>query len=166
MEIPKGKALIEKSAKGPSRFQLFIPITKMSEYAGSLIVEGCASVSDYVDEQGDSFTPEALKKAAEGWAPIGNIRFQHNSNRPIGTVREPIFGKMEGVEPPGWWIGKHPVTGTDALFLRAHIIEAEAIKAYKSGMLTGFSVGGSIPENGYHYEEVEVDDNGTVHRDA
>lgn len=143
----------------------FQPIEKLSD--GTLIVTGFASVADYVDDQGDAITAKALNKAMSEWAPTGNIRFQHDPQRPIGTIRQPLIGKIDdGVEPPGWWMVKHPVTGTDAAVIRPHIIDEQAIKYFKSGTLTGFSVGGRVNPGGSEVREVEVDAMGRVVQEA
>lgn len=143
----------------------FQPIDNLAD--GSLIVTGFASVADYVDDQGDAITPKALHKAMSEWAPTGNIRFQHDPQRPIGTIRQPLLGKIDdGVEPPGWWMVKHPVTGTDAAVIRPHIIDEGAIKYFKSGTLTGFSVGGRVNPGGSEVREVEVDAMGRVIQEA
>ena len=98
-------------------FSLYLPARITKELSdGSLIVEGCASVADYLDDQDDIPDPVALKNAMEEWAPFGNLRGQHDSKWPIGTIRSPLVGKLSDDLTPGWWMGKHPVTKTDAAF--------------------------------------------------
>lgn len=170
-QIAKGRFLVEGD-----HFQLFIPITKMRDAlvkddsgkeTPTLIVEGCASVADYVDDQQDVPTAEFIKKAMEEWAPFGNIRLQHDPKAPIGTIHNPVIGKFsDDIEPCGWWMEKHPVTGTDAAFIRCHIVDDKAIKLFKAGVLTGFSVGGSLAPNGSQVVEAEIDETGRILYDA
>lgn len=159
----KGALHIDKSG----HFELFVPFTKiLKEADGSLVVEGCASVSDYVDSQGDYFTPEALERAMKDWSTTGNIRLQHDTTKLAGTIRQPIFGKLNNDAELGWWMAPHPVTKTPAAFIRAHIVGDEAIKLTKAGVMTGFSVGGAINPGGYEIVEVEVGPNGEVLREV
>jgi hypothetical protein len=138
-------------------FNLFLPARITKELSdGSLIVEGCASVADYVDSQDDIPDPVALKNAMTEWAPFGNIRAQHDPKQAIGTIRKPIYGKLSEELEPGWWMAKHPVTGTDAAFIRAHIVDTGAVRKFKANVFKGFSIGGQINPGGYKKEEIKV----------
>jgi hypothetical protein len=138
-------------------FSLFLPARITKELSdGSLIVEGCASVADYLDDQDDIPDPVALKNAMTEWAPFGNIRAQHDPKQAIGTIRQPRVGKLSEELKPGWWMAKHPVTGTDAAFIRAHIVDTAAVRKFKANIFTGFSVGGQINPGGFKTEEIKV----------
>ena len=145
--------------------RFFVPFSKVSELktadGDTLMVEGCASVADYLDDQNDVPDADALEKAFAEWAPFGNIRLQHKVDRPVGTIRQPVVGDLpDGMAKPGWWIGVHPVTNTKAAFIRAHIIDPETVKLIKAGVMTGFSIGGSVNKSRNVW--AEVDDNGVV----
>ena len=113
---------------------------------------GWASVSDYVDNQDETITPQALRRATEDWAPFGNIRGQHDPSWAVGTIKDPLLGKMEA--KPGWEIRPHPETGTDALWLATHIVDDKAIKLTRSGVFGGFSIGGKVNPGGRVSKEV------------
>jgi hypothetical protein len=152
------------------RFDLWIPIRKIDELAdGSLMVTCIANVSDFIDSDGEYFTPDALEKAMTEWAPFGNIREQHDPSKPVGTIRQPVIGKIDG-EQPGWWMGEHPETGTPAAFMRVYVPNVgdgkDTIVKLKAGLLTGCSVGGKINAGGRKNVEVEVDDSGVVLREV
>lgn len=160
----RAQVFFEKSKDG-EQFRLFMPFTKAEELSdGTLVIEACASVSGFIDSDEEYFTAEGLRKLAESWAPFGNLRGQHDPNWPAGTVRNPVLGKSE--TQYGWWIDKHPETMTDALFVRAHVVEEKAIGFVKSGVFTGLSVGGKIPPGGRKVVEVEVDERGVVMGEA
>ncbi|HLW71583.1 MAG TPA: hypothetical protein VKS22_13285 [Candidatus Binataceae bacterium] len=165
-KVLKGELL--KSSRDD--FRLWLPVCKIDELPdGALLVTCIANVSDFIDSDGEYFTPEALAKAMTDWAPFGNIREQHNPSKPVGTIRQPTIGKLDG-EQPGWWMAEHPETKTPAAFMRVHVPNVgdsrETIVKLKVGLLTGCSVGGSINPGGRQTVEVEVDENGVVLREA
>jgi len=115
-----------------SGIQLFCPVSKVQkEQDGTVWAMGWGSVSDYRDDQNEIVDPVAMRAAVAEWAPWGNIRLQHDAARPIGVCPE-----------GNWEIKPHPETGTDALWLNAHIVEPTAIKLLEEGVLKGFSIGG------------------------
>jgi phage head maturation protease len=117
---------------GNSGIQLFCPIAKIEKQPdGTLWAMGWGSVSDYRDDQNEIVDPAAMREAVAEWAPWGNIRLQHDAARPIGVCPE-----------GNWEIKAHPETGTDALWLNAHIVEPTAIRMLEEGVLKGFSIGG------------------------
>ncbi len=74
-------------------------------------------------------------------------------SEPFGSLR---VGKLSEELKPGWWMAKHPVTGTDAAFIRAHIVDTAAVRKFKANIFTGFSVGGQINPGGFKTEEIKV----------
>ena len=136
---------------GKSGIQLFCPVAKIQKQPdGTVWAMGWGSVADYRDDQNEIVDPAAMRAAVAEWAPWGNIRLQHDAARPIGVCPE-----------GNWEIKPHPETGTDALWLNAHIVEPTAIKLLEEGVLKGFSIGGVCLERAP--EEV-VDDDGTAKR--
>ncbi len=133
---------MEKDAS--NRFALYTPIQKVEPQGdGSLLVSGWGSVSNYIDSQGDFPDPTALKSAAIDWGTHwGNIRLQHDGSKPIGSARKADY---PGAEIS---IKKHPDTGTEALWLVSHIVDADGINKVKSGTLKGYSMGGQINPGG------------------
>lgn len=167
-QVLKGSLIFKRgdSGKPTDDFELFVPITKAAEQMdGTLIVEAWANVSDLIDGQGEYFSPEGLRKFAESWAPFGNFRGQHDPQWPAGTIKSPRLGKGTD-EPLGWWIQQHPVTKTDGLFVRCHVLDENAIKFIKAGVFTGLSVGGRAPAGAKKEVTVEVDDDGVVLREV
>ena len=157
--------LLKRSDRGEGQFDIFVPFTKVEEQDdGTLIVEAWASVADFIDSDGEYFSPEGLRKFVESWAPFGNFRAQHDPKKPAGTIRQPALGKKLEAEL-GWWIQKHPETDTEGLFVRSRAVDSEAIKFIKAGVYTGLSVGGSIPPGGRKVVQVEVNDAGVVLRE-
>jgi hypothetical protein len=167
---PRGSLQFAKNDKGEHKdiFELYLPITKVSERSdGSLVVEAWANVSDFIDSDGEYFSLAGLQKFLDSWVKVGNFRYQHDPKKPAGTIRQPAIGKaidMDG-EPLGAWIQKHPTTGTMGILTRSHATLPEAIRDIKASVLTGLSVGGSIPPGGRKVMEVEVDDTGKVIRE-
>jgi hypothetical protein len=153
---------------GRTHLEFFIPIRKVQAFKAddgteSLMVEGYASVADFVDGQNDVPLEDALRKAMEDWAVFGNIRLQHDPSKPVGTIKYPTIGALPSGTPlPGWWMEQHPETGTMAACIRVHVpsTETEAISKIRNGLITGFSVGGSV--TGEKSAVVEVDDRGVV----
>ena len=134
-----------------SGIQLFCPVSKVQkEQDGTVWAMGWGSVSDYRDDQNEIVDPAAMRAAVAEWAPWGNIRLQHDAARPIGVCPE-----------GNWEIKPHPETGTDALWLNAHIVEPTAIKLLEEGVLKGFSIGGVCLER---TPEKVVEDNGAEKR--
>jgi hypothetical protein len=147
------------------QLRFFIPFTKVTSLkttnGETLMIEGCASVADLLDDQGDIADEEALRAAMDAWAPYGNVRLQHKADRPVGTIRNPVIGELpDGVGRPGWWMAEHPRSRTQAAFVRAHIVEPETIKLIKTGVMTGFSIGGTVTDSRDIF--VDVDDLGVV----
>jgi phage head maturation protease len=142
------KATLMSSKSG---IQLFCPLGKVQKQPdGTVWAMGWGSVSDYRDDQNEIVDPAAMRAAVAEWAPWGNIRLQHDAARPIGVCPE-----------GNWEIKPHPETGTDALWLNAHIVEPTAIKLLEEGVLKGFSIGGVCLERA---PENVVDDDGTAKR--
>jgi hypothetical protein len=162
-----GSLIFEKSEDGPTDdFELVVPLHKVEEEPdGSLIVEAWANVSDFIDSDGEYFSRAGLESFLKSWEPFGNFRGQHDPQWVVGTINEPRIGKLASEKPLGAWILQNPVTKTDALFVRNHVVEPKAIKFIKAGVLTGLSLGGSVPIGGKVPIEVEVDDNGVVLRE-
>ena len=52
-------------------------------------------------------------------------------------------------------IKPHPETGTDALWLAAHIVDEKAIRYAKAGLMTGFSIGGNVNPGGRVVKEID-----------
>ncbi len=137
------KATLMSSKSG---IQLFCPLAKIEKQPdGTVWAMGWGSVSDYRDDQNEIVDPAAMREAVTEWAPWGNIRLQHDASRPIGVCPE-----------GNWEIRAHPETGTDALWLNAHIVEPTAIKMLEEGVLKGFSIGGVCLER--TPERVTADD--------
>jgi hypothetical protein len=148
---------VNASLASDGKVRFFLPATiKKVLSDGSLIVEGCASVSDYIDDQNDIPDADALERAMTAWSPFGNIRGQHDPKWPIGTIREPLVGKLSEDLKPGWWMGKHPVTKTPAAYIRAHIVDDKAVKFFRNNLFSGFSIGGEISPGGFRTEQVTV----------
>lgn len=139
-----GKAELILSKSAGAEFALYTPIQKIEHQGdGSLLVSGWGSVSDYIDEQGDFPDPAALTAATADWGTHwGNIREQHDASKAIGSARPEDY---PGAEIS---IKKHPETDTDALWLTSHIVDSEAIKKVKAGVLKGYSIGGMIMPGG------------------
>ena len=134
-----------------SGIQLFCPVAKVQkEQDGTVWAMGWGSVSDYRDDQNEIVDPAAMRAAVAEWAPWGNIRLQHDAARPIGVCPE-----------GNWEIKPHPETGTDALWLNAHIVEPTAIKLLEEGVLKGFSIGGVCLERA---PEKVIEEDGTEKR--
>jgi phage head maturation protease len=135
-----------KFTSSESGIRFYCPIEKLEKQPdGTVWAMGWGSVSDYRDDQNEIVDPIAMREAVAEWAPWGNIRLQHDSSRPIGVCPE-----------GNWEIRAHPETGTDALWLNAHIVEPTAIKMLEEGVLKGFSIGGVCLERSP--ENVTVED--------
>lgn len=146
METLKAKLISTESG-----IQFFCPIAKIEKQGdGTVWAMGWGSVSDYRDDQNEIVDPAAMREAVAEWAPWGNIRLQHDAARPIGVCPE-----------GNWEIREHPETGTDALWLNAHIVEPTAIKMLEEGVLKGFSIGGVCLERS---PERIVEDDGCENR--
>jgi hypothetical protein len=136
---------------GEKGITLYCPITKIDRRPdGTVWAMGWGTVSDYRDDQNEIVDPEGMRSAVAEWAPWGNIRLQHDAARPIGVCPE-----------GNWEIRPHPETGTDALWLNAHIVEPTAVKMLEEGVLKGFSIGGLCLER---TPETVVDDQGIERR--
>lgn len=164
-----GGLFMKRDASGATidEFQIFVPFSKVEEIGdGSLIVEAWANVSDFIDSDGEYFSPEGLQKFVESWQPTGNFRGQHDPGWVIGTINNPRIGKLNIDKPLGVWIQEHPVTKTQAIFVRWHVVDDKGIKFIKAGVMTGLSVGGEIPPGGRTFVDVEVDERGVVLREV
>lgn len=112
-----------------TRFRLYGEIQKFEEQDdGTLIVKGIAS-SETPDSQGDVVLASAMKAAIPGYMAFGAIREMH---QPIaaGTALQMT-------------VNENNVTELEAL-----VVDSESVKKVKTGVLKGFSIGGSIPKDG------------------
>jgi hypothetical protein len=143
-ESRHGALLMKRDSNGAAKeFKLYVPFAKVDEAPdGSLIIEAWANVSDFIDSDGEFFSPAGLRKFVETWKDCGNFRLQHDPSKPIGTINSPWIGKSDLDKPLGADIRKHPVTNTDAIWVRFRMVDATAIKFTKAGVLTGL-VGGA-----------------------
>ena len=113
-------------------FSFYCPIAKSAKTPRGLMVYGWASVAEYLDDQDEIVDAEGLREAVEEWKTWRNIRLMHQPD-PIGVA-------------PVVEIRPHPVTGKNALWLGAHIVDDRAIKLVEAGVLKGFSIGGKCLE--------------------
>ena len=143
--FPPPVQVFTKALQGTDEWDVsvWVPVQKKEMLPdGKLRVKGWGAVSDIVDNQGDIITAQALAEAAGDWKRWGNIRLMHDPK---------VIGHADVVE-----IRKHPVTGTDAMWIEATIFDPMAIGMYMDGALPGFSIGGRVMPGGR--ELVEVDD--------
>ncbi|MEI6730512.1 MAG: XkdF-like putative serine protease domain-containing protein, partial [Pseudomonadota bacterium] len=91
---------------------------------GSIIISGIAS-SEAVDSDGEVITSDAMKAALPDYMKFANIREMHQA-KAAGVALE-----AEVQADGNTWI-------------KAHIVDAEAVKKVKSKTYKGFSIGGKV----------------------
>lgn len=107
--------------------KLYGAIQKVTDQAdGTIIVEGIASTED-IDSDGELIKATAMKAAIPDYMKFGAVREMH---QPLaaGTALE-IAVDDDGVTT-----------------IKAHIVDAEAIKKVKTNVYKGFSIGGSVTQ--------------------
>jgi len=92
-------------------------------------------VLDYDASKPNFITWSQSVLADSGGKSKGNVRFQHNANRPVGRLTDIRFDDA-----------RKQITAT------AEIIEQEARDLLEAGVLTGFSIGG-----GYQWKRLQPD---------
>jgi len=120
--------LLKSANETDETLAFYCPIAKTARTKNGLMVYGWASAADYVDDQSEIVDSAALREAVEEWKQWRNIRLMHQPD-PVGVA-------------PLVEIRTHPVTGRDALYLGAHIVDQRAILLIETGVLKGFSIGG------------------------
>jgi hypothetical protein len=142
-DMARGKPLLRVSKvleSGEVELQFYCPIAKSARTDNGLMVYGWASVTEYVDDQGEIVDENALREAVEEWKQWRNVRLMHQPE-PIGVA--PVIE-----------FRRHPETGRDALWIGAHIVDDRAIRLVENGVLKGFSIGGQCLER--DVETIEV----------
>jgi hypothetical protein len=96
--LPNEKVLKGRLDRTGDDVRLFVPFTKVLSFNASngqdaVMVEGCVSVSDFLDDQGDVLYAAALQRAFSDWGSWGNIRLQHMADHPIRRINSPAIGK-------------------------------------------------------------------------
>jgi len=91
---------------------------------GTIIVSGYASSED-VDSQGEIVTASAMKAALPAYMEFANIREMHQA-KAAGTALE------ADVQDDG------------RTWVKAHIVDSEAVKKIQQKVYKGFSIGGSV----------------------
>ncbi len=110
-------------------FQMFGEITKTIEQEdGTLIVQGIAS-TETPDSVGDIVTSAAMKAAIPDYMRFGAVREMH---QPLAA------GTALSCD-----VGDDGITRLEAL-----VVDPVSIKKVQTGVLKGFSIGGSIPKDG------------------
>lgn len=107
--------------------KLYGAIQKVVDQAdGTIIVEGIASTED-VDSDGELIKATAMKAAIPDYMKFGAVREMH---QPLaaGTALDIAVGD-DGVTT-----------------IKAHIVDAEAIKKVQTNVYKGFSIGGSVTQ--------------------
>lgn len=107
--------------------KLFGAIQKVNDQDdGTIIVEGIASTEE-VDSDGETVLANAIKTAIPDYMKFGAVREMH---QPLaaGTALDITVGE-DGVT-----------------LIKAHIVDAEAIKKVRTNVYKGFSIGGSVTE--------------------
>lgn len=107
--------------------KLFGAIQKVNDQDdGTIIVEGIASTEE-VDSDGETVLANAIKTAIPDYMKFGAVREMH---QPLaaGTALDITVGD-DGVT-----------------VIKAHIVDAEAIKKVRTNVYKGFSIGGSVTE--------------------
>ena len=107
--------------------KLFGAIQKVNDQDdGTIIVEGIASTEE-VDSDGETVLANAIKTAIPDYMKFGAVREMH---QPLaaGTALDISVGE-DGVT-----------------IIKAHIVDAEAIKKVRTNVYKGFSIGGSVTE--------------------
>ena len=107
--------------------KLYGAIQKVIDQAdGTIIVEGIASTED-VDSDGELVKATAMKAAIPDYMKFGAVREMH---QPLaaGTALDIAVGE-DGVTT-----------------IKAHIVDAEAIKKFQTNVYKGFSIGGSVTQ--------------------
>lgn len=107
--------------------KLFGAIQKVNDQDdGTIIVEGIASTEE-VDSDGETVLANAIKTAIPDYMKFGAVREMH---QPLaaGTALDISVGD-DGVTT-----------------IKAHIVDAEAIKKVRTNVYKGFSIGGSVTE--------------------
>lgn len=107
--------------------KLFGAIQKVNDQDdGTIIVEGIASTEE-VDSDGETVLANAIKTAIPDYMKFGAVREMH---QPLaaGTALD-ISVSDDGVTT-----------------IKAHIVDAEAIKKVRTNVYKGFSIGGSVTE--------------------
>lgn len=91
---------------------------------GTVIVEGYAS-SEAVDSQGEIITAAAMKAALPDYMKFANVREMHQM-KAAGNCLE------ANVQDDG------------RTYIKAHVVDGEAVKKVNAGVYKGFSIGGSV----------------------
>ena len=105
-----------------------VDASKNDNLAGKWIIEGYASTGD-LDEQSHIITPEAIKMGAECLQKYRTLLYNHDSNRPIGSIE---LAEAQGAN----------------LFIKAQISKTEPHiwAKIKDGTLSKFSIRGRITD--------------------
>lgn len=107
--------------------KLFGAIQKVNDQDdGTIIVEGIASTEEQ-DDDGETILANAIKTAIPDYMKFGAVREMHKPQA-AGTALDISVGD-DGVT-----------------VIKAHIVDAEAIKKVKTNVYKGFSIGGSVTE--------------------
>lgn len=105
--------------------KIYGQISKVSDQDdGTVLVEGIAS-SESVDSDGEVITSDAMRAALPDYMKFANIREMHQA-------------KAAGVAVAA------EVQSDGKTFLRAHIVDSEAVKKIKAGVYKAFSIGGRV----------------------
>jgi len=105
-----------------NNFSKFVPINKVDDE--KRMVYGFASTPD-LDSQGEIVSVEAIKKALPEYLKYPTIREMHQPNA-VGVTKETVVDDKKG------------------LYIAAKVVDDNAWKKVKEGVLRGFSIGGSI----------------------
>ena len=119
-------------------FELRAKVAKVDESLG--LVFGWAIVctekgADYFDTQGDNIPEDAMLKAVTDFAKSSRVAYEQHSREEAGHVVHsfPLTKEIAAVfgiecEKTGWMVAMQP--------------DADMLAKFKSGELTGFSIGG------------------------
>lgn len=121
-----------------TRHNIFAKITKAEPQAdGTIIVEGIAS-SGSRDVQGEVVTPAAMKAALPEYMRFPALREMHDS----------------------WAAGKTLQARVDdadgCTYIRAKVVDKDAIQKVREGVYQGFSIGGHVPDGGRNSEDETI----------
>jgi hypothetical protein len=112
-------------------------ISKVTEQSdGTLIVDGIAS-TESKDSQGEIIKADAMRAALPSYMKFGNVREMHQAIA-AGTALA-CFVDDAGVTQ-----------------ISAHIVDPVSCKKVSTGVLKGFSIGGSVPPGGRNKDDAKI----------
>ena len=115
-------------------FGSFTKITKADD--GTLVVEGIAS-SETKDAQGEVVKADAMRAALPDYMKFANVREMHQAI---------AAGKALAVS----------VDESGITHLTAHVVDAGSVKKVETGVLQGFSIGGTVAPGGRNKDDPKV----------